>query len=114
VLIKGLGFLHPTAQIAIGVGAVLGIVIEVINKKMKGRFILSGVGIGLAFILRFTDSLAMATGAVLFWFLAKKHKDPASKVHRIFVENHETVCAGGIAGGAIIGIALILLETMLG
>jgi len=27
------------------------------------------------------------------------------------VDNHETVCAGGIAGGAIIGIVLILFET---
>jgi len=111
VLTKGLGFLHPTAQIAILVGALLGIGFEIVNLKMKGRFPLTGVGMGLAFVLPFVDSLAMATGAFLFWFMGKKFKDPGHTLNRIFVENHETVCAGGIAGGAIIGIVLILLET---
>lgn len=112
VLTQGIGFLHPTARAAVAVGAVLGIVIEIINQKMKGKFILSGVGMGLAFVLPFNDSLAMATGAVVFWLFKKKYKDPSSRMHRIFVENQETVCAGGIAGGAVIGILLILFETM--
>ena len=34
-----------------------------------------------------------------------------SRAHRIFVENQETVCAGAIAGGALIGIAIILVES---
>lgn len=112
VLTRGLNFLHPSAQAAIAVGAVLGIVIEIINQKLKGKFILSGVGMGLAFVLPFNDSLAMASGAVFFYVLSKKYKAPGSRMHRIFVENHETVCAGGIAGGAIIGILLILFETL--
>jgi uncharacterized oligopeptide transporter (OPT) family protein len=113
VLTKGLGFLHPTAQAAIIVGAVLGILFEIINRKMKGRFPLSGVGIGLAFILPFNDALAMGGGAILFAVLARKYRDPAHKLHKIFVENHETICAGGIAGGAIIGVLLTLFETMM-
>ena len=112
VLTQGLGFLHSTAQIAVLVGAVLGIVLEIINKKMKGKFPLSGVGLGLAFILPFSDSLAMATGAILFGLLKQRIRNKASNAYRIFVENHETVCAGGIAGGALIGIVLMLLEAL--
>jgi hypothetical protein len=54
----------------------------------------------------------MASGAIFFWAIGKKYRNPSSVMHRIFVENHETVCAGGIAGGAIIGILLILFETL--
>jgi len=111
VLTKGLSFLHPTAQVAVAIGAILGISFEILNKKLKGRFPLSGVGLGLAFVLRFTDSLAMALGAFIFWFLARRKLSPKSKTHRIFVENQETLCAGVIAGGSIIGIILIVLET---
>lgn len=112
VLTKGLGFLHPTAQWAIIIGAILGILFEALNKITRNRFPLSGVGVGLAFVLKFTDSLAMSLGAFFFWVLGKKLKDPNSKGYKIFVENQETACAGTIAGGAIIGIVLILLETV--
>ncbi len=112
VLTRGLSFLHPTARIAIAVGAVLGIVIEIINQKMKGKFPLSGVGIGLATVLPFSDALAMALGSFIFYFFKKTVKNPNTTVHAVFVENHETVCAGVVAGGAIIGIVLILLENL--
>lgn len=112
VLTQGLGFLHESAQVAIVIGGVLGIVFEVISLFTRGKFPVSGVGMGLAFILPFSDSLAMATGAILFGILRMKLKDPKRRAYRIFVENHETVCAGGIAGGALIGIVLILLETL--
>ncbi|MBI3544411.1 MAG: OPT/YSL family transporter, partial [Deltaproteobacteria bacterium] len=109
-LTKGLGFLHVSARIAVVVGATLGIVFEIVNKLQKGRFPISGVGLGLAFVLRFTDSLAMGGGAILFWVLEKKLQKKS--LQRIFVENREAVCAGVIAGGSIIGIILIVLETV--
>ncbi|MBN2714504.1 MAG: OPT/YSL family transporter [Deltaproteobacteria bacterium] len=112
VLTQGLGFLHSSAQIAIVVGGVLGILFEIVSLLTKGRFPISGVGMGLAFILPFSDSLAMATGAILFGVLKIRLKNPNSRFYRIFIDNHETVCAGGIAGGALIGIVLILLETL--
>ena len=111
-LAKGLDSLHPTVKIAVCVGAITGIILEILNKKTKGRFPISGVGLGLSFVLRFTDSIAMALGAFLFWYFEKKYKNPESKGFKIFVENKETVCAGVIAGGSIIGIILIILETV--
>jgi uncharacterized oligopeptide transporter (OPT) family protein len=111
-LTKGLSALHPSAQIAALVGAVLGIVIEFMNQRMKGKFPVSAIGLGLAFVLRFTDSIAMALGAFFFWWCTKRFKNHESTGYRVFVENSETLCAGVIAGGSIIGILLIILETV--
>lgn len=112
VLTQGLSFLHPTARWAAAIGAVLGIVFEIANKKMKGKFPLSGVGVGLAFVLPFPDCLAMSLGSFLFWFFERKYKNPETLGFRALVENRETLCAGAIAGGSIIGIILILLENV--
>jgi uncharacterized oligopeptide transporter (OPT) family protein len=109
-LTQGLGNLHITAQIAAGVGAITGILIEYLNKKTKGRFPLTGVGLGLGFVLRFTDSWAMALGTLLFWLARKRCKAPQSFGFRAFVDNQETLAAGVIAGGSIIGIILVLIE----
>jgi OPT family oligopeptide transporter len=110
VLTKGLSNLHITAQIAAGIGAVLGIVIEIMNKKMNGRFPISGVGLGLGFVLRFTDAWSMALGTLIFWIARKVCKNKEGVGYRAFVDNQETLAAGVIAGGSIIGIILILLE----
>ena len=112
VLIHGFGSLHPTARIAMAVGAALGIVIELIGQRTKGRFPLSGVAFGLGFILRFSDSLAMGVGALIFWLAARRSRDPKSTFHRVFAKDQETLCAGVIAGGSLAGITLILLETL--
>lgn len=112
VLTKGLGFLHPTARLAIAVGAVAGLLIEIANQRTQGRFPVSGVGLGLAFVLRFSDSLSMALGAFVFWLAGRCLRDRKGLGFRAFVENHETLCAGAIAGGSIVGLVLILLETV--
>ena len=112
VLTQGFSFLHPTARAAMVVGAILGLFFEIANQRTKGRFPISGVGFGLAFVLKFSDSLSMAFGALLFWLAAKFFTDPKSFGFRAFVDNQETVCAGVIAGGSIIGLVLILLETV--
>ena len=112
VLMKGLSFLHPSARIAVGIGAVLGIAIEIANKRFRGKFPVSAMGLGLAFVIQFTDCFAMAVGAGLFWALNRKyaHKENSTG-KKIFCDNQETLCAGVIAGGSLIGIVLILLET---
>ena len=111
VLTKGLSFLHPTAQLAVLIGAVAGVVLEVLNQRSHGKFPISGVGFGLAFVLNFSDALAMALGSVFFWAMGRVLKDTKSLGYRAFVENQETVCAGAIAGGSIVGLVLIILET---
>lgn len=114
VLAHGLQALHPTAQVAALVGAVLGIVFEVANQRMKGKFPIGGVGMGLGFVLRFSDAWLMAVGTLFFWICRKKFTEKSSFGYRAFVDNQETVAAGVIAGGSIIGIILMLIESAVG
>ena len=112
VLTEGFGILDPTALTAVVIGAFLGILFEVLKITTKNRWPLSGVGMGLAFVLRFSDAWAMFLGAFLFWVASKRYTDPESKGRQIFVENQETICAGVIAGGALMGIVIMLLKVV--
>jgi putative OPT family oligopeptide transporter len=112
VLLHGFASLHPTARIAMAVGAALGILIEIAAQRTEGRFPLSGVAFGLGFILQFSDSLAMGLGALFFWLASRKSRDPSTTFNRVFVQDQETLCAGIIAGGSLAGITLILLGTL--
>lgn len=112
VLTHGLGSLHVTARAALGVGAVVGLATEILNHRTRGRFPLSGIGLGLGFVLRFSDALMMASGAFLFWVVARRSRKMDSTTHRVFVDNPQTLCAGVIAGGSIMGILVVLLETV--
>jgi OPT family oligopeptide transporter len=114
VLTQGLHALHPTAQVAALIGAALGILFEVLNQRMKGKFPITGVGMGLGFVLQFSDAWLMAVGTLFFWICRKRFQDKSSFGYRAFVDNQETVAAGVIAGGSIIGIILMLIESAVG
>jgi uncharacterized oligopeptide transporter (OPT) family protein len=109
LLTEGFEALPVTAIYAAAIGAVLGIVLEVIKGRTKGKFVLSGVGLGLAFIIPFTTCLAMAFGSFVFWFLEKRHPSPEDRVNKVVVQNQEAICAGVIAGAALMGIALMAI-----
>lgn len=111
ILTVGLQALHPTAQLAALIGAILGIVMTYLDRKTKGRFPISPVAMGLAFVLRFTDSFMMALGALFFWLISKAVKDKKTFTYRAFIDNQETMSAGVIAGGSIIGLILLIIET---
>jgi len=111
LLAKGFSTLHPSARWAMLLGGVLGVAMEWANLKMKGKFPISGVAFGLATVVQFPDVLSMSLGALFFWWMGRRLRAGGGS-HKVFVENRETLCAGIIAGGALIGIILILLETM--
>jgi putative OPT family oligopeptide transporter len=112
VLAKGLGALHPTSQIGVLIGGLFGVFCEIMSKRTKGRWPISGVAFGLAFILQFTDSLSMALGSFLCWYARRSLTNKKTFSYRAFVDNQETVAAGIVAGGSIIGIVLILMENV--
>jgi uncharacterized oligopeptide transporter (OPT) family protein len=111
LLTKGISELAVSAQWAALGGALLGIVLEAVRLVSRGRFWISGVGIGLAFVIPFNTCFAMFLGSFLFWVAGRRWRNEATLRHRVFVRNLEPVCAGGIAGGALMGITVILLET---
>lgn len=111
VLTSGLSNLSESARWAALIGAMLGIVLEAIKTKTKGKFWLSGVGIGLAFVIPFNTCFAMFLGSFIFWLCGRCMKESDGFGYKVMVRNLEPVCAGVIAGGAITGILVIVLET---
>jgi uncharacterized oligopeptide transporter (OPT) family protein len=111
VLSVGISSLHITSQYAVLIGAVMGIVMEILIKRTKGKFPISPVAFGLPFVLSFTDVFMMFMGAFVFWVMSKKPLQRRSAFYQAFVENQESIGAGIIAGGSIIGIILLIIET---
>jgi OPT family oligopeptide transporter len=129
LLAGGLENLPPTARVAVVVGALVGLAVEISKQVTKGRFALSAVGLGLAFVLSFHDVWAMFLGSLVFWALQRRTKrwEAATAVaaegspapvgdekpwYARAAENTETICAGVIAGGALMGIGLAVLDVL--
>jgi len=113
IIAKGLKGLPSSALISMAFAAVAAVVIEVLRIKTKGKFGLSAVAIGLGVVLPPESTLAMFVGALIFWTMGRKHKDPASKGHRIWVEGLEPICAGLISGAALMGIGNAIINVLL-
>ena len=113
LLTSGLSNLKISSRWAALIGAILGIVFEALRMGTKGRFWVSGVAVGLASVIPFNTCLAMFLGALFFWVAEQNWRDPKSVVHQVVVQNQEPICAGLIAGGALMGIAVMLVETVL-
>jgi len=112
VLASGLSVLPQSTRIAVILGGLVGVAIEFLNRRTRGRFPVSAMGLGLSFVLKFSDCWAMAAGSLFFWLLTRASAGKKSTLSKIFVDNQETACAGVIAGGSIMGIVLIILETL--
>ena len=112
ILTRGISELPQTAVIAASIGAMVGIFLEILKTVTKGKFPLSPVGMGLAFVIPFTTCFAMFFGSFFFWVCAKTFKNKDGLMYRVFVDNLEPVCAGVIAGGALTGIGYQVFSLM--
>jgi len=110
VLTQGVHHIKYSAQIAALVGIIIGIVLELLRLRTKNRFPLSPVGIGLGFVIPFHTCLSMFLGSFIFWLFERGAPDKESKVNQVVVQNQEPICAGLIAGGALMGIAVAVAE----
>src|SRR5262249_47998923 len=119
-------------------GALVGLAVEISRHVTKNRFPLSAMGLGLSFVLSFHDVWAMFLGSLLFWVLQRKtarwentveirkpapakpaEAAPSAATQGVprpwyarMVDNTETICGGVIAGGALTGIALNVLDVL--
>jgi putative OPT family oligopeptide transporter len=110
LLTQGIEQLKVSARWTALAGAILGIVLECLRFATKGRFWLSGVGVGLAAVIPFNNCLTMFLGSLFFWLAERNWRDARSLVNKLVVQNQEPICAGLIAGGALMGIAVMLAE----
>jgi OPT family oligopeptide transporter len=104
LLAHGLSSLHITERWALAIGGLVGILIPTLERLLpsKGRlFIPSAMGLGLAFVIPFWNTLSMFVGALIAWVL--------SKHARSFAETYTIPVASGlIAGESLMGVIIAL------
>jgi uncharacterized oligopeptide transporter (OPT) family protein len=113
VLTQGLNKLPETIKIAVAVAAVAALVLELLRIVTKNKFPLSPVAIGLAFVIDFRSSLCMAMGAFAFYLLGVGRVKQEEAPNNLWVQNHEPICAGIIAGASLMGIADTMVTVFL-
>ncbi len=108
LLAQGIASLHYTAKIAMIVGVLVGIIIPVIDRLFPkaSRYIPSSMGIGLAFVIPFWNSLSMFIGALIVLFIEKKRA--------ALTEYVVPAASGIIAGESLAGVFIILVMTLMG
>jgi uncharacterized oligopeptide transporter (OPT) family protein len=93
------------------VAAIAGVVLEVIRIFTKNKFPISPLAIGLGVVVPPESTMAMFAGAGFFWLMEKIYaKKKESTGHKLWIETHDPICAGIIAGAALIGIGDILVK----
>lgn len=83
VLARGIGELPESARLLAVIGAVLGVVMVLVDRALPPRikrFMPSATGLGLAFTLPFSNALSMFIGALIALAIEKKYsKDQAER-----------------------------------
>ncbi|MBM4109477.1 MAG: OPT family oligopeptide transporter [Phycisphaerae bacterium] len=103
-----------SAVISMIIAAVVGLAMELYRTFSKGRFPLSPLAIGLGVVVPPDSTIAMCAGAAFFYFMGKAFKkQPDSTGHRLWVGAYEPICAGVVAGAALIGIGDALVRAFL-
>jgi uncharacterized oligopeptide transporter (OPT) family protein len=106
--------LTPSIKISIAIAVVAGIALELVRMRSGGKFPLSPLSIGLGVVLTPDSVMAMFLGALFFTVMKSIYgKSPESTGHRLWIGSHEPICAGLIAGAALVGISDILVKVFL-
>ena len=96
---------------SMGIAGCAALVMEVLRIRTRNRFPLSPLAIGLGVVVPPDSSLMMFAGAALFWIAGRVYGPrPQSQGYRLWVDSQEPICAGLIAGAALIGVGDILVK----
>jgi len=99
---------------SIAIAATAALVMEIVRVRTRNRFPLSPLAIGLGVVVPPESSLMMFLGSLMFWIAARIYgKRRESAGFRLWLDSQEAICAGLIAGAALIGIADILVRVFL-
>jgi uncharacterized oligopeptide transporter (OPT) family protein len=111
VFAQGRSPIARSAVTAMGVAAVAGFALEVARIVTKGRMPLSPLAIGLGVVISPDATMAMFAGGVFFWLMQRRYAGrPESGGARLWIDTQEPICAGLIAGAALIGITDVLVR----
>ncbi|MDO4559275.1 MAG: OPT/YSL family transporter, partial [Planctomycetia bacterium] len=111
MLANGLDAIPVSARWAALIGGILGIVLEILRKRTKGKFPISPVGLGLACLLNFSTCFVMFLGSFFFWMIRRtQERRPRERgFFHVFSENPETISGGVIAGAALAAVVIQML-----
>jgi uncharacterized oligopeptide transporter (OPT) family protein len=109
VLSAGLDSLPMTARIAILIGALVGTALPILEKLFpKARpWLPSAIGLGLGWVVFFSNALSFAIGAVIVWLWGAVHR----KSRQTF---SVPIASGLIAGESLLKALLAMLATLIG
>lgn len=105
LLANGFTALHPTARAGLIIGGLIGIILPIAAKMFPkaGKFLPSAMGLGLAMVIPFYNSLSMFIGAGIALLMTKKTPELAE---RYIIP----VSSGVIAGESMLGILVAILQ----
>jgi uncharacterized oligopeptide transporter (OPT) family protein len=109
-LTQGVHSIPKTAQLAILVGGILGIILPLLQAAVPAKhrhWVPSAMGLGLAWVVPWYNALGFAIGAVIAWAWTKAHKKSADK----YVV---PVASGVIAGEALMAAVIAISATVVG
>jgi len=96
------------------IAAIAGVAMEVARARTKGRFPLSPLAIGLGVLVPPESTFMIFLGALFFWFMSRRYQERRDTTGwRLWVDTQEPICAGLIAGAALVGIGDVLLRVFL-
>jgi putative OPT family oligopeptide transporter len=110
VLTEGISSLPDSAKWAILIGAVVGIVMPIIERFVPAKFkpyFPSAMGLGLSWVVPFANALAFAIGAFIAWVWSKAHKSS----HSVF---NIPIASGLVAGESLIKAIIAMTATLIG
>ncbi len=114
VFSEGRSPIAQSAVLAMGIAVVIGLVLEIVRITRKKGFPLSPLAIGLGVVIPPDSTLAMFAGAGFFWLMRRRYEQrPGTMGHTLWIDTQEPICAGLIAGAALIGIADVLVRVFL-
>ena len=108
LLAQGLSSLDITERWALAIGGLIGICIPVLERLLPAKFrqfIPSAMGLGLAFVIPFWNTLSIFLGALIAWVIEKKAKEVSLK-YTI------PVASGMIAGESLMGVLTALFGAL--
>ena len=108
----GAGSLLTTSILwSMGLAGVAGLVLEILRIRSRGRFPLSPLAIGLGVLVPPESTFMIFLGALFFWFMSRRYEQQRDTTGwTLWVDTQEPICAGLIAGAALIGIGDVLIR----
>jgi uncharacterized oligopeptide transporter (OPT) family protein len=96
---------------SMGIAGVASLVMEIVRIRSRGRFPLSPLAIGLGVLVPPESTFMMFLGALFFWWMSRRYEERRDTTGwKLWVDTQEPICAGLIAGAALIGISDVLIR----